>query len=564
MSDAQAVRRPRPSSWRCWSRRPFVMFRGEEREDAHRALPAHGLASTRAPTCGSSASRSARSRRSTPAGTDVKVKMSYDAKYKVPADAKAVIISPAIVGDRFVQLTPVYEEGDVLADGADARARTAPPSPLELDQIYQSLDDLTVALGPNGANKQGALTRAARDHRAATSAARASSSTRPSRTSASSPAPSTTTRRSCSAPPRQLERLHQHPRRERPDRPPASTTRWPTCSGAARRTSARSSRRRCSNLGVAMSEVSDVRARRTATIARPQHQGPQPGRRRSWSSSAARSTRSSRSRRWRWTTSTTTYNPQAGTLDTRANLGENVDQHRRRPGGVPVQRSSARSTRPARICDADRAAPACRGACREPPPSAEARARLGRTGSTRRSADSWRCAMNAARRARASCARWSRRRLRADRLRLRRLQLPLPGGADARRQPDHGHGRVPRRPRPGAASRRSRSTTSPSARSTTSSSTGYTAEVTARAARATSSCPTTPIAEIRQTSLLGEKFVSLSPPEDGASDGPLDERRRHPARPHRPQPRGRGGPRRAVAAAQRRRRRPAEDDRAPS
>ena len=34
--------------------------------------------------------------------------MSYDAEYDVPADAKAVIISPAIVGDRYVQLTPVY------------------------------------------------------------------------------------------------------------------------------------------------------------------------------------------------------------------------------------------------------------------------------------------------------------------------------------------------------------------------------------------------------------------------------------------------------------------------
>ena len=30
--------------------------------------------------------------------------------------------------------------------------------PLELDQIYSSLDELNVALGPNGANKNGALT----------------------------------------------------------------------------------------------------------------------------------------------------------------------------------------------------------------------------------------------------------------------------------------------------------------------------------------------------------------------------------------------------------------------
>lgn len=92
----------------------------------------------------------------TPDGTDVVVTMSYDADVKVPANAKAVIIAPSIVGDRFVQLTPVYRGGDVLADGAVLQDdRTAVP--LELDQIYSSLDDLTVALGPNGANKDGAL-----------------------------------------------------------------------------------------------------------------------------------------------------------------------------------------------------------------------------------------------------------------------------------------------------------------------------------------------------------------------------------------------------------------------
>ena len=68
-----------------------------------------------------------------------------------------MIISPSIVGDRFVQLTPAYTGGPVLADGATLdQDRTAVP--LELDQIYSSLDDLTVALGPNGANQKGALT----------------------------------------------------------------------------------------------------------------------------------------------------------------------------------------------------------------------------------------------------------------------------------------------------------------------------------------------------------------------------------------------------------------------
>src|SRR4051794_13867261 len=93
-----------------------------------------------------------------PSGTDVTVKMWYDAKYDVPKDAQAVIISPAIVGDRFVQLTPVYHRGDgVLADNARLTSSST-STPLELDEIYQSIDDLTVALGPDGANRKGALT----------------------------------------------------------------------------------------------------------------------------------------------------------------------------------------------------------------------------------------------------------------------------------------------------------------------------------------------------------------------------------------------------------------------
>lgn len=93
----------------------------------------------------------------TPSGTQVIVTMHYDANVQIPANAKAVIVSPSIVGDRFVQLTPAYTGGQVLADGATlTEQRTAVP--LELDQIYSSLDNLTVALGPNGANSKGALT----------------------------------------------------------------------------------------------------------------------------------------------------------------------------------------------------------------------------------------------------------------------------------------------------------------------------------------------------------------------------------------------------------------------
>ncbi|MFI5690465.1 MCE family protein [Kribbella sp. NPDC051586] len=94
----------------------------------------------------------------TPAGRTVRVKFWWDAKHKVPATAKAVIASPSIVADRYIQLTPVYSKGAVMADGAQIPIeRTAVP--LELDQIYQSLNDLSVALGPKGANDQGALAR---------------------------------------------------------------------------------------------------------------------------------------------------------------------------------------------------------------------------------------------------------------------------------------------------------------------------------------------------------------------------------------------------------------------
>lgn len=91
-----------------------------------------------------------------PNGTDVIVTMTYDEEVQVPVDAKALIVAPSVVGDRYVQLTPAYTSGEELPDntvlGLD---RTA--APLELDEIYGSIDQLMVALGPEGANKEGAL-----------------------------------------------------------------------------------------------------------------------------------------------------------------------------------------------------------------------------------------------------------------------------------------------------------------------------------------------------------------------------------------------------------------------
>ncbi|MCM3514854.1 MCE family protein [Nocardioides sp. P86] len=94
----------------------------------------------------------------TPSGTDVVVTMSYDAEVKIPADAKALIVAPAVVGDRYIQLTPTFAEGDQEIGDEEILGEDRTGVPLELDQIYSSIDELTVALGPNGANAEGALT----------------------------------------------------------------------------------------------------------------------------------------------------------------------------------------------------------------------------------------------------------------------------------------------------------------------------------------------------------------------------------------------------------------------
>jgi phospholipid/cholesterol/gamma-HCH transport system substrate-binding protein len=94
-----------------------------------------------------------------PQGTQVKVVLSYDASRKIPAQVSAVILDPTLVADRVVQLAPVYSGGKVLADKA-VIPLSRNQVPVELDQLNQNLYQLTQALGPSGANKKGALSRA--------------------------------------------------------------------------------------------------------------------------------------------------------------------------------------------------------------------------------------------------------------------------------------------------------------------------------------------------------------------------------------------------------------------
>lgn len=96
----------------------------------------------------------------------VKITFWYDDKYKVPADAKAVILSPSLVTPRSIQLTPAYAGGPVLANRAVIpRDRTAVP--VEYDDLRQQLERLTQTLQPTepgGTSTLGAFINTAADN----------------------------------------------------------------------------------------------------------------------------------------------------------------------------------------------------------------------------------------------------------------------------------------------------------------------------------------------------------------------------------------------------------------
>ncbi|HTW17178.1 MAG TPA: MCE family protein [Nocardioides sp.] len=94
-------------------------------------------------------------------GEVVRVSMELDPDQAVAADTKAVIVAPTMVSDRFVQLTEPWQEEsgeDRLASGAVIeKDRTAVP--VEIDDLYDGLKDVSEALGPRGANRNGALSK---------------------------------------------------------------------------------------------------------------------------------------------------------------------------------------------------------------------------------------------------------------------------------------------------------------------------------------------------------------------------------------------------------------------
>ncbi|HJR90310.1 MAG TPA: MCE family protein, partial [Aeromicrobium sp.] len=91
-----------------------------------------------------------------PEGNSVRVEMKYDAQYKLPADARAAVVTPTLVADRYVQVFPAYGSGPVMSDGADIPLNRT-QTPVELDRMFKALDDLSTTLGPQSSSTRGSL-----------------------------------------------------------------------------------------------------------------------------------------------------------------------------------------------------------------------------------------------------------------------------------------------------------------------------------------------------------------------------------------------------------------------
>lgn len=82
-----------------------------------------------------------------PQPTRTKISFWIDDKYKVPANANAVVLSQQLITSRAIQLTPAYTSGPTMANGAVIdEKRTAVP--IEWDDLREQLQKLTDMLQP--------------------------------------------------------------------------------------------------------------------------------------------------------------------------------------------------------------------------------------------------------------------------------------------------------------------------------------------------------------------------------------------------------------------------------
>jgi phospholipid/cholesterol/gamma-HCH transport system substrate-binding protein len=95
-----------------------------------------------------------------------KITFYVDEKYKIPADAKAVMLSPSLVTARVIQLTPAYTGGPEMKSGTVIpQERTAVP--IEFDDLREQLKRLAETLQPTqpgGVSTLGAVVNTAADN----------------------------------------------------------------------------------------------------------------------------------------------------------------------------------------------------------------------------------------------------------------------------------------------------------------------------------------------------------------------------------------------------------------
>ena len=89
-----------------------------------------------------------------PAGDKMKVTFHYPSKYKVPADASAVILNPSLVASRNIQLEPPYNGGPVLTDNTVIPIERT-QVPVEWDDLRDSIGKTVSALGPTPEQPKG-------------------------------------------------------------------------------------------------------------------------------------------------------------------------------------------------------------------------------------------------------------------------------------------------------------------------------------------------------------------------------------------------------------------------
>ena len=84
-----------------------------------------------------------------PEGDKVLVTMEIDGDQPVPADAGAVVVARSVATDRYVELTPVFHEGDKkMADDATIPLEKT-QTPVDFDQVLASLNEFATGIGGN-------------------------------------------------------------------------------------------------------------------------------------------------------------------------------------------------------------------------------------------------------------------------------------------------------------------------------------------------------------------------------------------------------------------------------